>query len=165
MKTFLKLSFLLLLIGVVACDKKDQDDYQPPSKGNVSKSYFVNTEWTVENNSVFVPNYVNDDCIANLKAFYFGDGVCILSCEQEVNSKKVTKAYNGQYRIENDKSAGTTYLYLDNMTNDTVSLSYVMLFSEINASQKNISLIMDVRSGNHLPARNEGYGTLRLKKK
>lgn len=164
MKNLLKLSFLLLLIGLTACEKKDQDDYMPPTKGNVPSGYFVESKWKVENNTVSLPDSVQDNCIANLSSVYFGDGACILTAEPEVNNKKTKKDYIGKYRVVNSKDNTSTTLYLDEMTNDTVSLSYIFTFSEINVSQKTFSLLLDVRAGSHLPARQGIYGTLRLKK-
>ena len=157
MKYLLQIACLLAVCCLFGC-KKDSDDYQPPTKGNVPETYFVETTWRVSAGNVFIPDTVPDICIANMTRIYFGTQTCILTAKIDQE-----KEYAGTYRIENIGKT-ITRLYLDDLTYGDESYSYVLNVDELNIGKSSVSLLLNVQEGSALPKKEKGYGTLQLTK-
>jgi len=164
MKYLQKLFPLLLLVVLVSC-KKNTEDYEPPTKGNVQSSFFVESTWNVQENTVFIPDDL-DFCMQYLKKVYFGTQTCILTSQLSVEGKSAVKyEFKGSYRIEN-QNGNSTILYLDKLVHGSDTVSYKLVFDEINSSRSGMSLVLDLKEGTNLPAKqgNGNYGSFRLTK-
>ena len=166
MKLLQKLCLITMLgISFSAC-QKNKEDYQPPVKGNVQPSYFIESTWNVQENTINIPDSIDEFCMRFLKKIYFGSQTCILTSQQATDNKTTDKReFKGTYRVVN--AGGTrTYLYLDKMVNGYDTCNYKLEFDEISSSQSGMSLVLDLLEGTGLASRGEGrtYGSFRLKK-
>ena len=160
MRGFTKFILLVFAIVLVGC-AKNTDDYQPPTKGNVPSTYFIESEWKVMENTIVIPDEYDDFCMRNVSKIYFGVQTCIITAIQSQGNYSENRKFKGAYRVEN-VGGNTTYLHLDNMVHGEDTCSYVLKFDEINTSRSSISLVVDLLSGNHFPQGN--YGSFRLSK-
>ena len=162
----LKRLLLLLLVAVSVACQKNQNDYQPPTKGNVNAQFFIETTWNVQENTVSIPFTLNDFCMKYLKKIYFGTQTCILTAQYSREGGGSDKReYKGTYRVVN-VNATETLLYLDNLIHGRDTCSYKLSFDEINTGHNGTSLVIDLIEGNRLPALTDGgnYGSFRLSK-
>lgn len=165
MKYLQKLLPLLLLVVLVSC-KKNTEDYEPPTKGHVQPSFFVESTWNVQENTISMPEELSDFCMLYLKKVYFGSQTCILTSQLTVEGRGTSKfEYKGSYRIVNP-TENSTILYLDNLVHGSDTVSYKLVFDEINSSRSGMSLVLDLKEGTYLPARegNGNYGSFRMTK-
>ncbi len=166
MKLLQKLCLITMLgISFSAC-QKNKEDYQPPVKGNVQPSYFIESTWNVQENTINIPDSIDEFCMRFLKKIYFGSQACILTSQKTTaNNTTDKREFKGTYRVVNVGGA-RTYLYLDKMVNGDDTCNYKLEFDEINSSQNGMSLVLDLQEGTGLASRGEGrtYGSFHLKK-
>ena len=166
MKLLQKLCLITMLgISFSAC-QKNTEDYQPPVKGNVQPTYFVESTWNVQENGIVIPSSIDEFCMRYLKKIYFGSQTCILTSQRTTEKNATEKReYKGTYRVVN-VNGNRTYLHLDKLINGYDTCSYTLEFDEINSSQSGMSLVLDLHEGTDLPSLGDGrsYGFFRLKK-
>ncbi len=160
-KGFSNIFFLMLLVFFTACTK-NTEDYQPPTKGNIPPSYFIETTWKVMENTISIPDTINDYCIRNVKSIWFGSDKCIVTAENNALTMDKKRDYIGYYSLENDPDRSITYMYLKNLTNGKDTCTYKLMVDELNANRSSVSLVLDLCSGNRLKESN--YGSFRLSK-
>lgn len=166
MKLLQKLCLMTVLGIFFSACQKNQDDYQPPVKGHVQSTYFTESTWNVQENTINIPDSIDEFCMRFLKKIYFGSQTCILTSQRATESGATLKReFKGTYRVVNEAEV-RTYLYLDRMVNGLDTCNYKLEFDEINSSQSGMSLVLDLLEGTSLASRGEGstYGSFRLKK-
>jgi hypothetical protein len=137
--------------------KKDSDEYQPPTKGNVPSDYFVETTWEVLKSNVVVPDTIPDLCVSHMEEIYFGSQTCIVTTKSE-------ETYKGTYRVENKDDISTT-IYFNDLVHGDDTCAYVLSVDELNTNRSSISLVLNVIEGNKLPRKENGnYGSMLLSK-
>jgi hypothetical protein len=122
---------VMLGVSIVAC-QKNKEDYQPPVKGNVQPTYFVESTWNVQENGIVIPSSIDEFCMRYLKKIYFGSQTCILTSQRTTEKNATEKReYKGTYRVVN-VNGNRTYLHLDKLINGYDTCSYTLEFDEIN---------------------------------